>query len=349
MGADLRFDYFYGMECEQFAFYRIPKMVIRGEQFKHLSCEAKLLYGLMLDRVSLSLKNGWLDEEDRAYIYYTVADIMDDLGISNGTCSKVLKELDAKSGIGLIEKKRQGLGKPDIIYVKNFSVYESEEHLKNAGNTVLSPEVQKTNFKKSENRTSESLEIELQEVRKLNFKKSENQTSRSSEIETQEVRKTYSNNNNVNDNESSDTKSIYHSVVSAPGDDLEMEDGMKEISEYIEQIKVNVEYDLVMEYGDARMKGLYDELFQLVCEVVCVKQDYVKIGGKDYPYNLVKERFLKLDGRHFEYVIERMKQTTVKINNIKAYLITALFNAGSTIDHYYQQEVQYDMYGGGWQ
>ena len=72
----------------------------------------------MLDRMSLSMKNGWLDDENRAYIIYAVENIMEDLGCSKPTCIKVIKELDADNGIGLIEKKRRGLGKPDIIYVK---------------------------------------------------------------------------------------------------------------------------------------------------------------------------------------------------------------------------------------
>ena len=85
-----------------------------------------------------------------------------------------------------------------------------------------------------------------------------------------------------------------------------------------------------------------------LCEVVCVKHKTVKIGGDDYPYELVKSKFLKLDSSLLEYVMERMKSTTTKIVNIKAYMVTALYNAPSTINHYYQQEVQHDMYGGGW-
>ena len=104
----------------QFSFYRVPRLLIKDERFKGLSSDAKLLYGLMLDRMSLSMKNGWLDDENRAYIIYAVENIMEDLGCSKPTCIKVIRELDSDNGIGLIEKKRRGLGKPDIIYVKNF-------------------------------------------------------------------------------------------------------------------------------------------------------------------------------------------------------------------------------------
>ena len=114
MGKQIQFDYYYGIEAEQFSFYRVPRLLIKDERFKGLSSDAKLLYGLMLDRLALSIKNGWLDEENRVYIHYTLDNIMEDLGCAREKCAKVIAELDSKKGIGLIEKKRQGLGKPDI-------------------------------------------------------------------------------------------------------------------------------------------------------------------------------------------------------------------------------------------
>ena len=104
------FAYFYGNETEQFSFYRIPKMLFKDKLFKDVSAEAKVLYGLMLDRTGLSLKNGWLDEENRVYIVYTIAEIMDDLNCADQKAGKLLSELDTVKGIGLIVRKRQGLG-----------------------------------------------------------------------------------------------------------------------------------------------------------------------------------------------------------------------------------------------
>ena len=126
------FEYFYGNETEQFSFYRIPKMLFKEKMFKDVSAEAKVLYGLMLDRTGLSAKNGWLDEENRVYIVYTIAEIMEDLNCADQKAGKLLSELDTVKGIGLIERKRQGLGKPNIIYVKNFysasRLQNSENH-----------------------------------------------------------------------------------------------------------------------------------------------------------------------------------------------------------------------------
>ena len=171
MGEPLKFDYYYGIEAEQFSFYRVPRLLIKDERFKGLSSDAKLLYGLMLDRMALSMKNGWLDDENRAYIIYTIENIREDLGCSKEKAVKVLAELDAGKGIGLIEKIRRGLGKPDIIYVKNFVI--QDEGRKEPFNADVSTEVGKTDFKRSEKPTSGSQENRLQEVRKTDFRRSE--------------------------------------------------------------------------------------------------------------------------------------------------------------------------------
>ncbi|MCR5195929.1 MAG: replication initiator protein A [Pseudobutyrivibrio sp.] len=113
----MSFDYFYGEQSEQFVFYRIPKVFYTDSRFRQLSRDARTLYGLLLDRVSLSAKNGWYDEKGRVYIIYTLQSAMSALSISDKTATKLFVELE---NIGLIERKRQGQGKPIIIYVKNF-------------------------------------------------------------------------------------------------------------------------------------------------------------------------------------------------------------------------------------
>ena len=114
------FEYFYGKQSSQYAFYRIPKQLFTERQFDGLSIEAKLLYGMMVDRMELSQKNGWIDGHGRAYIYFTVDEVKDRLHCANDKAVKLMRELDSDKGIGLIESIRQGLGKPNIIYVKNF-------------------------------------------------------------------------------------------------------------------------------------------------------------------------------------------------------------------------------------
>lgn len=111
-------DYFYGPQAEQFAFYRIPKALFTDPVFRSISTDAKVLYGLLLDRMSLSARNDWLDEQGRVYIVFTVEEIMESLACGNKKAVGLLRELEV--GAGLIERRRQGLGKPNLIYVKNF-------------------------------------------------------------------------------------------------------------------------------------------------------------------------------------------------------------------------------------
>ena len=146
----MEFDYFYGPEdAEQYQFYRIPKLLITSERFKDVSVESKLLYGLMLDRLSLSIKNGWFDSLNRAYIIYTVEDVMEDMHCGNQKAIKLIAELEKKAG--LIKKKRQGLGKPSLIYVLKFS-------------TVCPQKDSESHFKKCENHTSGDVKTTHQEM-----------------------------------------------------------------------------------------------------------------------------------------------------------------------------------------
>ena len=123
----IQFDYFYGNEAEQFTFYRIPKILVTSPTFKRVSDSAKLLYGLMLDRMGLSIRNGWVDDENRAYIFFTTNDVMEQMCCGTEKATKLLAELDAEKGIGLIERKKQGQGKPAIIYLKKFYISENND------------------------------------------------------------------------------------------------------------------------------------------------------------------------------------------------------------------------------
>ena len=127
--ADL--DYFYGQSSELFSFYRIPKLLFQDSRFQPLSTDAKTLYGILLDRMSLSARNGWLDKAGRVFIIYTVQEVQDSLGCADKKATKLLRELEE---YGLIERKRRGLGKPDLIYVKNFSSESSKTPYLNRDN-----------------------------------------------------------------------------------------------------------------------------------------------------------------------------------------------------------------------
>ena len=150
-------DYFYGQAGELFSFYRIPKALFQEPRFQNLSTDAKTLYGILLDRMSLSAKNGWLDEQGLVFIIFTIEDVKRALCCADNKATKLLRELEE---FGLIERKRRGLGKPSLVYVKNFSAESSKESVKNRDNDdscgskiACQDPVKSRGIKKKENKT----------------------------------------------------------------------------------------------------------------------------------------------------------------------------------------------------
>lgn len=161
------FNYFYGNEADLYSFYRIPKELFTNEKFKNLSTDAKLIYGLMLDRMSLSLKNGWLDEQKRVYIFFSMEEVMESMNCSKNKALKSLGELDTETGIGLIERVKQGQGKPTIIYVKNFNITEK------SGSDFPKKEVLSPKKGKSRSSKKGSLEVEKKDPNNTNINNTE--------------------------------------------------------------------------------------------------------------------------------------------------------------------------------
>ena len=323
------FRYFYGEEADMHSFYRIPKLLFTNDYFKALSNDAKILYGLMLDRMSLSVKNQWFDEENKAYIYFSVEDIMELLNCGKNKAVKIMQELDDETGIGLIEKRRQGFGKVNIIYVKTFMPEKTEEK-------SLEDELKK--FKKQ---TSEENE-ESTEVYNSNFMKSQNQTSRSPENKLQEVYISNPNYTNLSDTEMNYNKS--NQIVSVDENRSDGDNPTEEYQAYENLVKETVDYESleVTHHDDMRQ---VDEIVNLIIETVMCKNDKILIASNWYPASLVKKKFLMLTYSHIEYVLHCMSGNTSKVKNIKKYLLAALFNAPSTMNGYYQAEVNHDMPG----
>ena len=150
-------DYFYGQAGELFSFFRIPKALFQEQQFQDLSTDAKTLYGILLDRMSLSVKNEWFDKKGRVFIIFTIEDVKRTLRCADNKATRLLRELEK---FGLIERKRRGQGKPCLVYVKNFSAESSKGSVKNRDNddscgskiTCQDP-VKSRGIKKKENKT----------------------------------------------------------------------------------------------------------------------------------------------------------------------------------------------------
>ena len=150
-------DYFYGQAGELFSFYRIPKALFQESQFQSLSTDAKTLYGILLDRMSLSVKNEWFDKKGRVFIIFTIEDVKRTLRCADNKATRLLRELEE---FGLIERKRRGQGKPCLVYVKNFSAESSKESVKNRDNDdscgskiACQDPVKSRGIKKKENKT----------------------------------------------------------------------------------------------------------------------------------------------------------------------------------------------------
>ena len=351
----IQFDYFTGMEAEQYSFYRVPKVLFTEPCFKALSCEAKVLYGLMLDRMSLSIKNRWFDEEDRVYIIFTVEEIAELMNCGTQKAVRLLKELDSEKGIGLVEKRRLGLGKPNVIYVKNFMVKQPKKEEKEPEKPV--------NTQNCENHNSRVVKTTIQECPKSQFKNDENHNSGIVKITTPECPKSQSNNTDINntdfsENEYSDTESsetdfnetdnilsnLSHLSVRKTAGMIDM---VEEMEAYRKIIRENISYEC---FADSRYRQQeeVDELVELMVEVMVMPDNStVRIGGVDKPVVIVKNRFMKVEHGHIEYVVGCLEKNTSKVGNIRAYLLTTLYNSTMTIENYYRAEVNHDMYGGG--
>ena len=352
---EIQFDYFRGMEAEQYTFYRIPKILFTAECFKTISCEAKVLYGLLLDRMSLSIKNRWFDEEDRVYIIFTVEEIAELMNCGTQKAVRLLKELDSEKGIGLVEKRRLGLGKPNVIYVKNFMVKQPKKEEKEPEKPV--------NTQNCENHNSGMMKTTIQECAESQFKNDENHNSGIVKITTPECPKSQSNNTDINntdfsENEYSDTESsetdfnetdnilsnLSHLSVRKTAGMIDM---VEEMEAYRKIIRENISYEC-FEDSRYRQQEEVDELVELMVEVMVMPDNStVRIGGVDKPVVIVKNRFMKVEHGHIEYVVGCLEKNTSKVGNIRAYLLTTLYNSTMAIENYYRAEVNHGMYGGG--
>ena len=421
MSEGLMLDYYYGNEPDRLCFYRIPKVLFTKACFSGISTDAMVLYGLLLDQMSLSMENGWRDKENRVFIMYSVQRVCAYLGCKKDKALKLLAELDTETGIGLIERVKRGQGKSDIIYVKNFEVAADAEdreeikklrksndygtdnetegieievvgktdqsekpttsdEIKVVGKTDRSEKSTTLDEKKPVGKTDQSEKPTTLDKKKpvgkidqsekpttLDEKKpvgkidrSEKPTSRGRENRLLEVGKTDPNYNDYNytdfsKNEMNDINLINPINLSygkreSLMDKIERIDRMdkkNQIQAYMDLIRSNIEYDYYSKYGDYTTKTLYDDIYRIMCDVVCYRTGIIKVGKGYYPQEKVKSVFLQIDSDHVLYVIECLNNTKSEITRMDEYLIVALYRSYMTMDTYYQQRVQHDLYGGG--
>ena len=345
----MTFDYYYGAQAEQFNFIRIPKAMIVDPMFEDLSVNAKLLYGVLLDRMNLSMKNRWFDSENRVYIIYQIAEIMEDFNFSKKTAVRYLNELE---NFGLVEKKRRGLGLPSLLYVKNFVVFQDHSEPDDTDfddvaeddnlneNMETSRGIQGETSRGVRTYTSRSVDMETS-------KGVQKETLRGAKSELQEVTKrgpliSKTNSNNININNTKESNNILSNPIVKNAVDGMGREEESLFEKYTKIVKDNIDYDVLISRHYLE-KSMIDGMVNLIVETIISENDYIIISSTKFPKEAVKSRFSKLDISHIEYVLECMNHNTTNIKNIKKYLLAALYNAPTTIESYYKARVQHDM------
>ncbi|SDI88222.1 Replication initiator protein A (RepA) N-terminus [Pseudobutyrivibrio sp. 49] len=287
--------YFYGRrQADLFSFIRIPQLLLTEERFDNLSCEAMVLYGLLLNRMCLSAENGWFDDEGRVFVYWKVDDAAKKIKCHPKKAGKVFKELEE---FELIERKRQGLTKPNLIYVLDFSEEVSDGH----------------------------------------FQKCQNDISGNVEETSQEVSNEHTNNTKNNKNDFSDTESSHVLSNDEGCDDEGRDrtrldsDNYSAIRSYIAQ-QINLDA-LRTDYFD---NPIVDELYELIVDVVSSTRKEIVICGETKPMSIVRSQFMKLNFFNLCFVLNRLEENKPDIRNIKQYLLASLYNSLMTTESYYK-------------
>lgn len=330
--------YYHGTEADMFSFIQLPKVFFTDPFYKTMKLEAKLIYAAMRDRMSLSINKGWLDQDNRVYIYFTQDTIMEYLDCGTEKAAKVFKELEKYS---LIKRKKQGLGRPDMIYVLKISCHETVPGTYKKSSEVL------------ENHRDSI--IESQEIRKPDVKRFDNQTSEDSIIEGSEIRNSVTINTEKNKTEFINTEAIN---TDNPGN-LSLSNSMRESDytdqsnsdnkatcsdEYLKTIREHIMYDSIIwfngylekqlgagkisleEYEDQYVDiRIADRVIRYMADV-CAQNAPVLVGGKAIKADEVRQRLLCIDREIFVEAMKLIAPRWNGLSNKKGYCITVLYN-----------------------
>ncbi len=323
------FDYIYSDSKRKFSFIKLPAVLFTDVQFNALTNDMKLLYSLMLDRISLSVKNGWIDGSGRVYINFPLAEIEEKLRVASQKASRLLKGLE---NAGLIERVRQGLGKPDRIYVKDCC--------KSAAEVDTETENQVRNVSDSEPETAIVETVESTECSAFFGDESAYPTCEKTQpvLVNNTVRSCENTQVTLYNNQNNKTIRKKSDPISQTAERI---DGIEMRCAYEHIVKENIEYDwfkdvFTLPLNDPqRPKGTIEELDDIVAimvDCICSNSRTIRVSGQNMSTDVVRSQLLKLNNDHIQYVFERVYDYSGKIANVKAYMITVLYNAAITMN-----------------
>ena len=334
--AKFEYDYYSGERSEQFRFLKVPKVLSEDPDYDDLGLEECVLYGYLLEHMDYSKRNGWIDEEGRTYVIHSLESVKKMIKVKS--LDKARTVLNHLIEYGLIEKKRRGQGKPDLIYVKDFATKKSEKTI-------------------SEKR--DDCGQLFSENEKSNVLTEEKTITKDGEKRILEVGKTAPKENNINNTEFNETPSILQVtedsykrplwITAGKGRTEREEHQTEEYQEYIQLIRDNIDYDNTirsLKYDVDRK--LFDDFYNVMVDVVIGKAKEYKIHDTVLPAAVVRSRMLKLTGEDVLMAMHQFSEVTEKIRHVKKYMISVLYTSSITTQAYITNDVQYGMYGGGW-
>ena len=323
----MNFNYLSASGIDKFTFYRMPKILFVDDYFSTISCEAKVLYGLLLDRATLSKSNNWIDELGRVYVFFKQTEAMEMLNIKKNKVIAIFKELE---DIGLLIRKKQGQGKPTRLYVLDFSNHTDEDEENSKTNEVVSDDEEQTsdeNIKK---------EVKRLEKQTSEFQTSSNDTKKEVKRLEKQTSKGLKNkpfsSNYINKTEMNKTESIYlSSNANQPTSKNNENINDRLIDRYnnaVNKVKKQIEYGYLIENYE---KSTIDLIVSLIADVY-VDDSSISVNGRTIVAEQVRTEYAKLTQEHIEFVLESIANTKTKIKNIRTYLQSCLYNAYHTMN-----------------
>lgn len=347
------FDFFYG-DSEQYMFYRVPQVLFTDDRFKALSCEAKLLYGFLLDRTSLSKKNGWIDKDGLTYVYYKQELVQEQLNIGRDKAMRIFSELEK---IGLIIRKKQGLGKPTKIFVMNFAkpIDNSNDEViskinfltkstKTQRKTQKSTPLIDDKFQRSKKPTSEKSKPTSgsRKNRPLVVDKNDVKTSENSTYIHTEINQTKLNHTNSSINQ---TDTITRPTSVKAIEVIKTDRKMEEYEECVKKAEIQISYYALLSQG--YNQHYLDLIVNLLADTYIHRTDNCTLNINNLQINIadVAKQYEKIDDDHIEYILSKLNETskTQRIKNIRNYLRSCLYNAVNTMELDVDMQVNYDF------